>query len=162
MDGSVFDRLTRLVATRAPRRRVIASALTAIGATRLLAAGGAEAQTKVAGKKKNRCRKWILSGGRDPGRDNFVDDDVKVLVNGEVVFEDDDGEWGAFGPLTISARKGDRLRIIAEDDQADCHRLEPLWLRCKRGGSPRRLSNGVPETCPGVAVGVFFDETFTI
>jgi hypothetical protein len=143
---------------------VFASALAALGVAALF--GAEEAGAKKKNKKKNRgCREWIMSGAPDslsPIPRIHVDDDLTIFLNGQILFQDEDSESTSFGPLIFRARRGDRLRFVAVDTGPNCHELSPIFLRCACGGSPRKLSDGVPEACPQVAVGEFFDETFTI
>jgi len=165
MDSSSFERCARRVTAETSRRSVVTSAF----ASALAGFGGAawldpiETAAKKKRKKKKRCRHWILSGGSDPTAEIFVDDDLKVLRNGQAIIDDHDGLSSTIDPIHFTARKGAKLRIVAFDALANCHELSPLYLQCKgRGGSPRKLTNGVPETCPNEAVGEFFNETFTI
>jgi hypothetical protein len=161
VDNTSFDTLARFFATDGPRRHVLASALAGIGAAALL--GAQESAAKKKGKKKKRCRHWILSGGPDPTEEIFVDDDLTVFKNGQIVFQDEEEGWSTIAPIHFTARKGATLTIVAVDTDPNCHQLSPLYLQCKRkGGSPRKLTDGVPETCPNMAVGEFFNETFTI
>ncbi|MGH2617746.1 MAG: hypothetical protein ACRDJC_21165 [Thermomicrobiales bacterium] len=160
MRRSSFDALTRLIVAEISRRGVLTTPLAAFGVASMLGAENAAAKKKR--KKKKRLRQWILSGGPDPTEEIEVDDDLKVLRNGQIVFEDDNGGDDSHDPIAFKARKGDRLKIVAFDAQANCHRLSPLYLHPESGGSPRKLSDDVPLTCPNVAVGEFFHETFRI
>ncbi len=163
MDNASFDTLARLTAADTSRRGALrsafASVLAGFGAAALLETREAAAKKK---KKKKRLRRWLLSGGPDPTAEIEVDDDLKVLRNGQIVFEDDDGGDDSHDPIAFKARKGDRLKIVAFDAQANCHRLSPLYLHPESGGAPRKLSDDIPLTCPNVAVGTFFHETFRI
>jgi hypothetical protein len=166
MDGSSLDTLARRAAANPSRRGVLssaaASALTGLAAAALL---GAEATRAKKRRKKQGCRRWILSGAPESSSSipRFqVDDDLTIFLNGQMLFQDEDPGSSSVGPFLFEARKGDRLRIVAVDTDPDCHELSPLFLRCACRGSSRKLSDGVPETCPNVAVGEFFDETFTI
>ena len=164
MDGSLFDRLARLAAVDTSRRGVVTSALASafVGLSGAVSLDPIETAAKKKRKKK-RCRKWILSGGPDPTEEIVVDDDLKVLRNGQIVFEDADGDSGDHDPIHFSARKGAKLRIVAFDAQALCHELGPLYLHCEgKGRLRRKLTDGVPYTCPNEAVGEFFNKTFTV
>lgn len=168
MDNGSFATLARLTAAGATRRgalrSVFAAALAGFGVAALPDAE--EAGAKKNNKNRNEgCREWILSGAPDafsPIPQIRVDDDLTIFLNGQILFEDDDPGSSRFGPLIFRARRGDRLRFVAVDTDPACHALSPLYLRCACGGPSRKLSDGVPEACPGVAVGEFFAETFTI
>ena len=168
MPASRFAALARLAAAHGSRRGVLTSSLgstlTSLGAASLR--GAEETRAKKKRKKKRGCSQWILSGSPDsssPIPRFFVDDDVTVFVNGQIVFQDEDEGSGSVGPLLFEARRGDRLRIVAVDIDTDCYELSPLYLRCACGGPPRKLSDGVPEVCDNQEpAGEFFNETFTI
>ncbi len=105
----------------------------------------------------------ILAGGPAPTTSILVDDDLRLELNGQVIFNDNNGLASTIPPIPFQARNGDSLRIVATDALAFCHRLSPLYLHAAVGGAAQTLDAvGVPLTCPGVAVGVFYDETFTI
>jgi hypothetical protein len=164
MDNAAFAKLAQLAAAGTSRRGVVTSAFASVLAglgTGLFGAGKAGAKKK----KKRGCRQWILSGPPDassPIPRIQVDDDLTIFLNGQILFQDEDEGSSSVGPFLFEARKGDRLRVVAVDTDPDCHELSPLFLRCGCGGPPRKLTDGVPETCPNDAVGEFFNETFTI
>lgn len=159
-----LDTIARLVGAASTRRKALGSAVASVVAGLGVASvlGGEGIRAKKKRKKKKDCTLWFLSGGSDPNTKIRVDDDLTVFRNGQIVFKDDDGGSDSHCPIFFRARRGSQLRIVAFDAEADCHELSPLHLHCLTGGSPRKLSDGVPETCPNVAVGKFFDETFTI
>jgi hypothetical protein len=164
MESSSFDTLARIAADRSRRdvlRSAFASALAGLGTASL----GAKAASAKKRKKRRGCRQWLLSGAPEPSSPIpriRVDDDLTVFLNGQILFQDDDAGSSSVGPFLFAAKRGDHLRFVAVDTDPDCHELSPLFLRCACGGPPRKLSDGVPETCPDVAVGEFFNETFTI
>lgn len=165
MKRASLDFFARHAAMDASRRSALKSAL----ASALAGLGIASLAPEESGAKKKRkrgCRHWLLSGAPEPSSPIpriRVDDDLTIFLNGQILFQDDDAGSSSVGPFLFEARKGDRLRFVAVDTDPDCHELSPLFLRCAcGGGSRRKLSDGVPETCPNVAVGTFFDETFTI
>lgn len=165
MDSASFDTLARVTAADTSRRGALSSAFASALAALGIASLGAQAAGAKKKKKKKGCRQWILSGA--PGASSpiprlQVDDDLTIFLNGQILFQDEDEGSSSVGPFLFAARKGDRLRFVAVDTAPDCHELSPLFLRCGCGGPPRKLSDGVPENCPNVAVGEFFDETFRI
>ncbi|MGH2618874.1 MAG: pentapeptide repeat-containing protein, partial [Thermomicrobiales bacterium] len=104
-----------------------------------------------------RCRvrvPVILSGGPDPATTIFVDDEVEVFLNGNSIAQ---GTFPQAGPFSFSARLGDELHVVATDILPICHGLGPLFLHSEVCGRSQILdATGVPQTCPNVAVGVFF------
>jgi hypothetical protein len=113
------------------------------------------------------CERFLLSGSKNPKREIDVDDDLIVFLNGESIFRDRDRVIGinlvAIEPIRFRANVGDKLRIVAKDGEGPCRSLSPLWLHCREGGSPRRLTVGVAESCvDGRPPRKFFDETFKI
>lgn len=166
MGGPSFHTIARRAATDASRRTALKSAVaSALAGLGIASRGPGEAGARKK-KRKRGCRHWLLSGAPDsssPIPRIHIDDDLTIFLNGRILFQDDDPGSSSVGPFLFEARRGDRLRVVAVDTDPDCHELSPLVLRCACGrGSPRTLSDGDPETCPNVAVGEFFDETFTI
>ena len=105
----------------------------------------------------------ILSGGPTPTTSLSVDDDLRVELNGQVIFNDNNGLFSVIPPIGFQARNGDSLRVVATDALAFCHELSPLYLHVLASGAVQTLdADGFPGGCPGVAVGVFYDQTFTI
>ena len=165
MEASSFARLAQLAAAASRRgalKSVLASTLVGLGSASLLSVEETGAKKR---KRKDECRLCILSSGPYQSAQIpriSVDDDLTVFLNGQILFQDEDEGSSTVGPFVFAGRRGDRLRIVAVDTDPDCHELSPLFLRCGCGDTPRKLSDGVPEECPDIAVGEFFDETFTI
>ena len=156
MDTDRFDDLTRSLAAPASRRRAL----------KLFGGGALGAALGLLGRGEaraypNTCRRFVLSGGRRPDQGIYVDDDLEVRLNGVPILLDENALSDTHPPITFRARAGNRLRIIATDAEPFCHHLDNLYLHCRTGGAPRRLSNEI-SGCPDVAVGKFFDKTFTI
>ena len=170
MDRHRFDDIRRVLDTRASRRGAfgVVAGAAGLGASGLAWLGDAGARKKGKKQKKKSavCRRWVLTGKADPNGSATqlrVDDDITIFVNGLVVARDDDQEFSEVGPFTFSARRGDQLRMVAIDTGAGWYELDPLYLRCARGGKARKLSDGFPRTeSDPDPVGTFFDETFTI
>lgn len=162
MEGSIFDMIARRFSAAVSRR----GALRAIGGVAVGSLGVAITGDEAAAYSST-CRRFILSGGKRRGKEIDVDDDLTVYVDGEAIFEDEDRKIGnnlvAIEPIKFKARVGDKLRIVATDGQGPCRSLSQLWLHCKEGGEPRRLTRGVAETCvEGRPADTFFDKTFRI
>jgi hypothetical protein len=107
---------------------------------------------------------FILSGGTVPTAAIFVDDDLRLELNGQTIFNDNDGFGGFLNPIVPTALPGDHLRVVAinGDSPNHCIGLDPLYLHRTAGGPPQVLDPaGVTITCD-VPAGVFYDQTFTI
>jgi hypothetical protein len=161
MDRRRFDTLARAAAreTRRDTLRLLGRAL-AGGVLATLGRG----QTRA---YNDNCRRFTLSAGQNERKEIDVDDDLIVYLNDEKIFKDRDGVIGIglepIEPIKFKARVGDKLRIVAKDGQGPCFSLSPLWLHCRDGGSPKKLTKGVEEDCdPERPPKKFFDETFRI
>jgi hypothetical protein len=109
------------------------------------------------------CTEWILSGGEDPAAPISVDDDLRVDLNGDTIFNDQDNFADNHPPIAFPAAVGDELRVVATDKQQPCRSLSPLWLHCPASGLSRQLFAGRNDGCTGTAVpAVFVDETFIV
>jgi hypothetical protein len=162
MDETRLDDLARRLAGRANRRGAARGlgGLLAGGVLTALGVGAASAYN-------DNCERFTLSAGKNPNKEIDVDDDLTVYLNGERIFRDNDGVIGIglepIEPITFRAEVGDRLRIVAKDGQGPCRSLSPLWLHCRDGGSPKRLTQGVKEDCKdGRPPRTFFDQTYRI
>jgi hypothetical protein len=155
MDDVRFDALTRAVA--APSRR---------GFFRLLGGGLAAAVGLGVAREPaaaQSCSRWVLSGGRKKTEPIEVDDRIIIYLNGDLIYSDRNDRSEIYPPFRFRARRGDRLRIVARDEQSPCYKMDPLYLQCASNGDPRRLTPGVIEVCGQSAPkGKFFDETFRI
>jgi hypothetical protein len=109
------------------------------------------------------CEEWILSGGEDPAALIHVDDDLRVDLNGDTIFNDQDTFADQHPPIAFAAAVGDELRVVATDKQPPCRSLSPLWLHCPASGLSRQLFAGIDDGCAGNPVpDDFVDETFTV
>jgi hypothetical protein len=109
------------------------------------------------------CTEWILSGGEDPTALIHVDDDLRVDLNGDTIFDDQDNFADDHPPIAFAAAVGDELHVVATDKQTPCRSLSPLWLHCPASGLSRQLFAGVNDGCAGNAVPFdFVNETFTV
>ena len=81
---------------------------------------------------------YILSGGRSSDTPIEVDDDLKVIVNGKIVFSDSDSvstkdvraSWNGH-PIKFSASYGDSVKIVAINSGGGEIELSPLYLHVK-------------------------------
>ena len=110
------------------------------------------------------CTEWILSGGEDPAAPIGVDDDLRVDLNGDTIFNDNSNAASIIPPIVFAAEVGDELRVVARDEQQPCRSLSALWLHCSPdSGLSRQLFAGVDDGCAGNAVPFdFVDQTFTV
>lgn len=101
---------------------------------------------------------YTLAGGPSATANLGQDDYIAVYVNGILVASAD---CCGSPPLSFQANPGDALRVTVTDTQADCHAINPLYLGS--GGQFDVLDPvGVPFSCPGIAVGLFYDQTFVV
>ena len=124
-------------------------------------AGPAFAQTFVAPKGQDSVE-LVLSGGPSPTDPLSVDDDMYVYLNGNPILVNNDDFATELDPVSFTARDGDQLRIVAENDVDPCLSMSPLYLHSTSDGTSYQLSEGVEEDCTSASLGVFYDETFTI
>ena len=106
----------------------------------------------------------------DAGGDEIdVVSDLEVRLNGQTIFEDDDGLPNSsaiflFGspldPIEFQAEDGDRLQVIANRGFVNFGFLDPLTLVCS-DGREQELTDGDPFD-PGPAGADFFDDEFVI
>jgi hypothetical protein len=125
------------------------------------------------------CHRFVIAAG--PDRDDkfqHIDDDllIELIAKGKkggakTLLEDDNDEPnGANGahlkvnPFT--ARVGDRIHVVARNEEAGGCELDEIWIHCieGRGGRVKLFDAVTPEECRGNAnrVGVFVDETVRI
>jgi hypothetical protein len=115
------------------------------------------------GNQQAVCTSWVLSGGPDRTTPIVADDDLQVMVNGSVVFNDGDGKATSVPPVSFTAQVGGSLGVVARDAVPSCRSLSPLWLHCATTGQKRQLFAGNNDGCaPGRTAGTFVSEVFTI
>jgi hypothetical protein len=123
------------------------------------------------------CERFLISAGPSKtDRFKHIDDDlfIELLPAGgtpKVLFKDDNdapngpgGSHPTVDPFT--AEVGDRIRIVARNEEAGGCELDAIWLHCLegKGGSVKLLDAVTPKECKKDAntVGVFLDTTVRI
>jgi hypothetical protein len=123
------------------------------------------------------CERFLISAGPSKtDRFKHIDDDlfIELLPAGgtpRVLFKDDNdapngpgGSHPTVDPFT--AQVGDRIRIVARNEEAGGCELDAIWLHCLegKGGSVKLLDAVTPKECKKDAntVGVFLDTTVRI
>lgn len=108
---------------------------------------------------------YILSGGSDPNAGIFVDDILRVTVDGVQVAEVHQGGrcCTPASPIRFTASTGGSLTVVAQDAN-DCYSLESLYLRKADGSCLMQLTDGISgPSCGQEPPGqVFFNQTFTL
>jgi hypothetical protein len=133
-------------------------------------------KTKETGFSAN-CEQFLISAGpTKTDRFKHIDDDLFIELlpaggNPKVLFKDDNdapngpgGSHPAVDPFT--AQVGDRIRIVARNEEAGGCELDAIWLHCLegKGGSIKLLDAVTPNECKKDAdtVGVFLDTTVRV
>lgn len=155
MNDSSFDRMTWAIGQAVSRRRMLGVVAAAVAAGFMSGAGrrsatlgaqeGVPAATPVVGS--GLCMQYIISGGPLPTDAIHVDDDLTVLLNDHVIFQDSDGLPGVMPPILFQAENGDQLTVVARDEAACGRKIGSLWLHCATGGTPRFLTAGQDDGC---------------
>jgi hypothetical protein len=124
-----------------------------------------------------KCERFLISAGPSKtDRFKHIDDDLFIELlpaagNPRVLFKDDNdapngpgGSHPTVDPFT--AQVGDRIRIVARNEEAGGCELDDIWLHCLegKGGSVKLLDAVTPKECKKDAntVGVFLDTTVRI
>ncbi len=115
---------------------------------------------------------YVLSGGPDPSQPFVVDDDLRVEVDGEPVFVDDDGSWSLHQPVSFEAQRDSVIRLVATDQQFCTSAIDALVLHATVGGqqslNPARCRSACPsDPCfdsgfDGPWPTTFLDQTYPI
>jgi hypothetical protein len=106
---------------------------------------------------------YILSGGPNATTPLNVDDDLRVELNDQIVFNDTNGLAGDVAPISFRAQPGDTLRVVATNVVPPCVRLSPLTLHRTDNGQTQVLdADGFAHSCAGHTPGIFYNQTFTI
>jgi len=108
---------------------------------------------------------YILSGGPDPDAGIYVDDILRVTLNGELITE----FWQSgrccppADPVRFTADTGDTLRLAAEDAN-DCYSLESLYLQKADGSCLTQLTEDIfgPNCGAEPPNQIFFDESLVL
>lgn len=108
---------------------------------------------------------YVISGGADPSTGIFVDDILRVFVNGNLVAEVSQGGrcCPPEAPIHFIADTGDLLRVQAQDAN-NCYSLEALWLQRADGSCLTQLTENIggPNCGSEPPEQIFFDQTFTL
>jgi hypothetical protein len=110
---------------------------------------------------------YIISGSADGSASWSVDDDLDVFINDSTTpaYSDGDALSGTRGPFTITAKKGDTLKVQVRDTYGHCTSLQPLYITdALRPSNNAKITDGFSQGCglPGWNRGVQFTTTFTI
>jgi hypothetical protein len=108
---------------------------------------------------------YVISHSLDPSDPIWVDNYLRVFINGSLVVEVMGGGrcCDPVPPIHFIANSGDMLRIQAQDHDV-CYSLESLWLQ-KAGGSCLTLLTGdiFGSKCGfELPQQIFFDQTFML
>lgn len=125
------------------------------------------------------CKRFVIAAG--PNRDDkfqHIDDDllIELIPKGQqgqrkVLLEDDNnspnGNNGAHLKVNpFTAKVGDKIRIVARNEEAGGCELDEIWIHCieGRGGKVKLTDAITPDDCRADAnrVGVFEDRTVRI
>lgn len=108
---------------------------------------------------------YVISGGTEPDAGIFVDDILRVFVNGDLVAEVSQGGrcCPPANPIRFVADTGDTLRVQAQDANV-CYSLEALWLQKADGSCLTQLTGDIfgPNCGSEPPEQIFFDETFPL
>jgi hypothetical protein len=108
---------------------------------------------------------YVISGGTDPGAGIFVDDILRVFLDGVLIYEGSQGGrcCPPLPPISFVASTGDILRVQAQDAN-QCYSLEALWLQKADGSSLMQLTGDIfgPNCDSEPPEQIFFDQTFTL
>jgi hypothetical protein len=150
--------------------------------------GDGKPRNKSNGKRKRKvkaketgfpasCEQFLISAGPSKtDRFKHIDDDLFIELlpaggNPRVLFKDDNdapnGPGGSHPTVEpFTAEVGDRIRIVARNEEAGGCELDAIWLHCLegKGGSVKLLDAVTPKECKKDAntVGVFLDTTVRI
>jgi len=115
---------------------------------------------------------YTLSGGESIFEYWAVDDDVRVYVNGNVVYEDQNGHQTTNAPVQFEAARGDSIRIVGTDATQCRKEMDDLFLHFGTDRHEQIVTMQSASACPqdpdydpnydGPWPNDFFDQTFTI
>lgn len=96
--------------------------------------------------------------------DIYVDDDVRIYLNGAPIFLDQDEVVTRFGPIYFTAGNGDTLQVIAEDVSGGCRAIESIYVHRLCDGATQQLISLRDDGCNDFPPGrtVFLDTSVTI
>jgi hypothetical protein len=108
---------------------------------------------------------YVISGGTDQDAGIFVDDILRIFLNGVLIFEGSQGGrcCTPLDPFRFVATPGDELRVQAQDSN-QCFSLEALWIQKADGSSLIQLTGDIfgPNCDFEEPNQIFFDQTFTL
>lgn len=108
---------------------------------------------------------YVISGGLNQDAGIFVDDILRVFLNGDLIFEGSQGGrcCTPLDPIRFVATAGDILQVQAQDANA-CYSLEALWLQKANGSSLIQLTGDIfgPNCGSEPPEQIFFDQTLTL
>ncbi|MEN0066683.1 MAG: choice-of-anchor D domain-containing protein [Myxococcota bacterium] len=115
---------------------------------------------------------YVLSGGIDPTTPFTVDDDLRIEVDGVMVFEDRNTIIDTHAPVTFEASPSSEIRIVATDQQFCEASMDGLVLHSALGGTQALNAPICRSACPdtpcydpnydGPWPSDFLDETYAI
>ena len=108
---------------------------------------------------------YIISGSPDPDAGIFVDDILRIFINGNRVTQVSQGGrcCTPVPPIHFLASTGDILRVQAQDAN-NCYSLEALWLQMADGTCLTPLARDIygPNCNSEPPLQIFFDQTFDL
>lgn len=115
---------------------------------------------------------YIISGGPDIFQFWSVDDDIKIYVDGDLVFDDNNGSQDDLPPLAFMAHPGSTIRLVAQDENYCDQALSTLYLHFGVGQSQSIFDGHCLSACSesscyeptfsGPWPNTFVDETITV
>ena len=106
---------------------------------------------------------YVLSGSPDGSGTIFVDEDLDVYLNGNLIYTDGANSAGDRSPINFSADVGSVLRIVVRDGDGDCASLSSLYLT-DTAGNAIIADHGFDLGCgrPTTDQGIVHDTTLSI
>ncbi|MSQ03032.1 MAG: choice-of-anchor D domain-containing protein [Myxococcales bacterium] len=104
--------------------------------------------TRVDVWKHDEPLQYVISGGSTVFDYFTIDDDLRITIDGVVVFDDDNDAKDTLAPVTIAASVGDTLELLAVDQNSCDAVIDPLVLHWGTGRQ-QALNEGVCRSaCP--------------
>ncbi|MGH2532154.1 MAG: hypothetical protein ACRDJW_07570, partial [Thermomicrobiales bacterium] len=97
-----------------------------------------------------------------------VDDDIRIIVNGTTVVDDNDGVITTYPPFNLSLNNGDQLCVAADNVIAGRRRITPYQLLRPSDGAVQVLDPvgvdflEIPFGPHPVVLGEFYNQCFTV
>lgn len=102
---------------------------------------------------------YVISGGPSALIPIAVDDDLSIEVNGETVYQDNDGTASVLDPIKFIALPGDLVHITALDLGWGARKLSSLYLISD--GKSYKITDAITQESKS-GERIFFDKTFKI